>query len=97
MRKPVPLEVLLRDVRDPHLASLFYAASLLAIDKHSEVNRAYLHYLATRLRLPDAALTRMHGQYGFEASTSGSAHGSGQFGDSVLHDAAVEEHAAGQV
>ena len=65
IRKPLPLEVLLRDVRDPHLASLVYAASLLAIDKHGDINRAYLHYLATRLRLPAAVLERLHSQYGY--------------------------------
>ncbi len=65
IRKPLPLEVLLRDVRDPHLASLVYAASLLAIDKHGDINRAYLHYLATRLRLPQAVLERLHSQYGY--------------------------------
>ena len=67
IRKPLPLEVLLRDVRDPHLASLVYAASLLAIDKHGEVNRAYLHYLAARLRLPASVLARLHSQYGYAA------------------------------
>ncbi len=65
IRKPLPLDTLLRDVRDPHLASLVYAASLLAVDKHSEVNRAYLHYLATRLQLPEAVLDRLHSQYGY--------------------------------
>jgi uncharacterized membrane protein YebE (DUF533 family) len=67
IRKPLPLEVLLRDVRDPHLASLVYAASLLAIDKHGDINRAYLHYLAMRLRLPPAVLDRLHSQYGYAA------------------------------
>lgn len=67
MRRPLPLEVLLRDVRDPHLASLVYAASLMAIDKHGEINRAYLHYLAMRLRLPPPVLERLHSQYGYAA------------------------------
>ena len=67
IRKPLPLEVLLRDVRDPHLASLVYAASLMAIDKHGDINRAYLHYLAMRLRLPPAVLDRLHSQYGYAA------------------------------
>lgn len=67
IRKPLPLEVLLRDVRDPHLASLVYAASLMAIDKHGEINRAYLHYLAMRLRLPPSVLERLHSQYGYAA------------------------------
>ncbi|WP_237476487.1 DUF533 domain-containing protein [Lichenibacterium dinghuense] len=65
IKRPLPLEVLLRDVRDPHLASLVYAASLLAIDKHGDINRAYMHYLATRLRLPPAVLERLHSQYGY--------------------------------
>lgn len=68
IRKPLPLEVLLRDVRDPHLASLVYAASLMAIDKHGEINRAYLHYLALRLRLPPSVMERLHSQYGYAAS-----------------------------
>ena len=67
IRKPLPLEVLLRDVRDPHLASLVYAASLMAIDKHGDINRAYLQYLAMRLRLPPAVLDRLHSQYGYSA------------------------------
>lgn len=67
LRKPLPLEVVLRDVRDPHLASLVYAASLMAIDKHGDINRAYLHYLAMRLRLPPAVLDRLHSQYGYAA------------------------------
>jgi uncharacterized membrane protein YebE (DUF533 family) len=64
-REPVALEPLLRQVHDPHTASLFYAASLLVVDRHSPVNRAYLHYLAARLRLPADTLTRLHGQFGF--------------------------------
>ena len=62
---PVPLEVLLADVRDGHVASLLYAASLAAVDKHAEVNRAYLAYLAVRLKLPADALARLHAQYGY--------------------------------
>lgn len=65
IKRPVPLDVLLRSVRDPHIASLFYAASLAAADKHDEVNRAYLNYLATRLKLPQDTLLRMHSQFGF--------------------------------
>ncbi len=67
IRSPVPLEMLLREVRDVHVASLFYAASLLAIDKHDDVNRAYLLYLARRLSLPDDVLERLHSQHGFAA------------------------------
>lgn len=67
IRRPVPLETLLREVRDLHVASLFYTASLLALDKHDAVNRAYLNYLAVRLRLPGEVLARVHSQHGFEA------------------------------
>jgi len=63
--RPAPLEPLLRQVRDPHVASLFYAASLAAVDKHNEINRAYLGYLAARLRLPEDTLARLHSQFGF--------------------------------
>lgn len=66
--RPAPLEMLLRQVRDPHLASMFYAASLAAVDKHNEVNRAYLGYLAARLRLPQDTLERLHSQFGFGAA-----------------------------
>lgn len=67
LKKPASLEALLRDARDPHLASLFYAASLLAADKHDEVTRNYLRYIATRLKLPTDALARLHSQFGFDA------------------------------
>ena len=63
--RPAPLEGLLREVRDPHVASLFYAASLAAANKHGEVSRAYLAYLAARLRLPEHTLARLHSQFGF--------------------------------
>ena len=65
LARPAPLDALLADVRDAHVGSLFYAASLAAVDKHAEVNRAYLNYLAVRLNLPAEALTRMHSQYGY--------------------------------
>lgn len=65
VREPAALEALLRQVRDPHIASLFYAVSLLVLDRHSPVNRPYLSYLAARLRLPADTVTRLHGQFGF--------------------------------
>ena len=65
IKRPRAIETLLREVRDPHMASLFYAASLAAVDKHDEVNRAYLAYLAARLKLPPEVLTRLHSQFGF--------------------------------
>lgn len=68
IKRPRPVESLLREVRDPHMASLFYAASLSAVDKHDEVNRAYLAYLAARLKLPADVLARLHSQFGFAAA-----------------------------
>ena len=64
---PVPMDTLLTDVRDAHLGSLLYAAVLAGVDKHAEVNRAYLSYLAVRLGLPAEVLARLHAQYGFAA------------------------------
>lgn len=64
IKRPTPLETLLKEVRDAHMASLFYAASLLAIDKHNATNRSYLRFLAMRLRLPPDVLARLHSQYG---------------------------------
>ena len=64
LNQPPPLEDLLRAARDPHYASLFYAASLLGADRHDPAGQAWLHYLASRLRLPDSALERLHSQYG---------------------------------
>ncbi len=64
LRLPAPLETLLRGVHDPHVASLFYAASLLAIDTQDPVVRAYLAYLALRLKLPADIVARLHSQHG---------------------------------
>ena len=68
IRRPAPLEALLHDVRDNHVASLFYAASLLGADSHDPVARAWLAYLAARLRLPPETLARLHGQHGFDTA-----------------------------
>ncbi|MGI4951563.1 MAG: DUF533 domain-containing protein [Janthinobacterium lividum] len=71
LRSPVPLDTLLSQVASPHIASLFYAASLLAIDKHDPVNRAYLAFVAARLRLSADTLARLHSQYGIEDRAAG--------------------------
>jgi uncharacterized membrane protein YebE (DUF533 family) len=42
---------ILRDVKDVQAGAVFYAASLLAIDRRKRVNRHYLRYLAERLQL----------------------------------------------
>lgn len=61
---PPGLDELLRSVRDPHLVSLVYAASLLAADRHDSAGRAWLDYLALRLKLPAETVTRLHSQFG---------------------------------
>lgn len=65
IRTPVPLETLLAQVTDGHLASLVYTASVLAADPHDPVDRAYLAFLAARLRLPAEVRSRLHSQHGF--------------------------------
>jgi uncharacterized membrane protein YebE (DUF533 family) len=49
---PVPLGTLLRQVQEARLGPHGYAASLLALDRRSRVNQAWLDYLAARLALP---------------------------------------------
>lgn len=63
---PVALDDLLREVRDAPTASRVYAASLLAVDRHDRVNRAYLHYLACRLELPLEVVAALHRRFGHE-------------------------------
>ena len=52
IEKPRPLAHILADVTDVQSAGIFYAASLLAVDRRKLVNRQYLRYLAVRLQLP---------------------------------------------
>ena len=65
LARPVPMDALLADVHDAHVGSLLYAAVLAGVDKHAAVNRAYLAYLAERLKLPEDVLARLHAQYGY--------------------------------
>ncbi|WP_207482833.1 DUF533 domain-containing protein [Arenibaculum pallidiluteum] len=64
MTEPVSLELLLRQVGSPWMASRFYAVSLAAVDKESAVNRAYLNYLALRLGLPADLVVRLNRRMG---------------------------------
>jgi uncharacterized membrane protein YebE (DUF533 family) len=45
------LREVLQDVKDVQTGAIFYAASLLAIDRRKLVNRQYLRYVAARLGL----------------------------------------------
>jgi uncharacterized membrane protein YebE (DUF533 family) len=51
LEKPLSLREVLRDVKEPQTGAIYYAASLLAIDRRKRVNRYYLRYLAARLQL----------------------------------------------
>jgi uncharacterized membrane protein YebE (DUF533 family) len=51
LEKPLSLREALGDTRDPQTGAIYYAASLLAIDRRKRVNRYYLRYLSARLQL----------------------------------------------
>lgn len=71
MRASIPLNDVVRAVDGPQTAAHVYAVSLLAVDKNAPVVRAYLEYLAARLRLPRDVVTRLHQQFGFGRSGAG--------------------------
>lgn len=58
-----PLNEVLRDVRDVQTAALFYAASLMAVDRRNPVNHHYLRYLAARLQLSDELVTSLEQRF----------------------------------
>ena len=62
--QPASLDSLLHQVRDAHVVSLVYAASLLGADRHDEAGQAWLRYLAVRMKIPPDTLTRLHSQFG---------------------------------
>jgi uncharacterized membrane protein YebE (DUF533 family) len=64
MRAPASIDTLVREARDPEMASHIYAVSLLAVDGHNATNQAYLRYLANRLGLDEATIAAMHRQVG---------------------------------
>jgi uncharacterized membrane protein YebE (DUF533 family) len=64
MRAPASIDTLVREARDPEMASHIYAVSLLAVDGHNATNQSYLRYLANRLGLDEATIAAMHRQVG---------------------------------
>lgn len=64
LAEPVTLDSILHQVRDPHVVSLVYAASLLGADRHDEAGQAWLRYLALRMKIPADTLVRLHSQFG---------------------------------
>lgn len=51
LSQPQSLDSLVRSVTDPDMAEQVYLASLMAVDREHEAERAYLTYLATRLKI----------------------------------------------
>jgi len=52
LENPLSLRHVLQDAKDSQNGAIYYAASLLAIDRRKRVNRYYLRYLSARLQLP---------------------------------------------
>ena len=63
LEHPKPLNELLREVRDVQTGALFYAASLLAVDRRNPVNHHYLRYLAARLQLSDELVASLEQRF----------------------------------
>lgn len=60
LTKPLDVEALVAQVREPTLAVQVYAASLLAIDIDTEAERHYLSDLQERLRIEQATVSQIH-------------------------------------
>ncbi|MGG5889039.1 DUF533 domain-containing protein [Falsiroseomonas sp. HC035] len=63
MAAPLPLGALLNHVMEARLGPHAYAASLLALDRRSRVNQAWLDYLAARLALPEEVTASLNRRY----------------------------------
>jgi uncharacterized membrane protein YebE (DUF533 family) len=64
MKKPLDLQGLVAQVRDPRLAAEVYAASLLAIEVDTEAEHHYLRQLAQGLRLDPIVVAELHAALG---------------------------------
>jgi uncharacterized membrane protein YebE (DUF533 family) len=63
IREPRPLGPLLGELQAANLGSYAYAASLLALNQRSAVNRLYLEYLAARLAIPNDVVASLNRRY----------------------------------
>jgi uncharacterized membrane protein YebE (DUF533 family) len=54
---------LAREVADEDTATRFYAVSVAAIQRGANTNRAYLDYIASRLRVPADVVIRLNRRY----------------------------------
>lgn len=60
MKRPLDMQGLIAQVREPRLAAEVYAASLLAIEVDTEAERRYLQQLAQGLRLDPIVVAELH-------------------------------------
>ncbi|MEX1351705.1 MAG: tellurite resistance TerB family protein [Desulfobacterales bacterium] len=60
MGKPLDLDGIIRDVRDPMVGAQVYAASLLSIEVDTAAEQDYLRRLAAGLQLGPEAVARIH-------------------------------------
>jgi uncharacterized membrane protein YebE (DUF533 family) len=60
LRSPVSLDAVVREVDGPELAEQVYAVSALAINADTDAERAYLQYLAARLKLDPAKVEELN-------------------------------------
>jgi uncharacterized membrane protein YebE (DUF533 family) len=68
LRKPLDLDGLIRQVRDPQAAVQVYAASLLAIEVDTPAERQYMERLARGLGLDAGVVQRVHRALGVVAA-----------------------------
>ncbi len=64
LRRPVDIGDLIRDVKSPQEAVEVYAASLMAIEVDTQIERDYLNDLAVSLRLPQPVVARINSALG---------------------------------
>jgi len=60
MGRPLDLDRIIRDVRDPEVGAQVYAASLLSIEVDTAAEKEYLRRLAEGLQLGPGAVARIH-------------------------------------
>lgn len=60
LANPLPIDALVREVRDPETAEQVYMASTIAIEADTPAERTYLQFLAARLNLPPDRVQALH-------------------------------------
>lgn len=64
MRRPIDINGLVKDIRNPQEAAEVYAASMMAIEIDSQAERDYLIDLAAALRLPTSVTSQINNSMG---------------------------------